>query len=80
MQGEVAIVGEGGQDFAVLAVKSHVLQSVAAREQMLAAGQRWFGIRTALLAEDSHTCGPDDLVRWLARVSPAQLPWRQFTV
>jgi hypothetical protein len=80
MTGEVAVIKEQGQTFAVLAVKTHVVQSSPEREAMLAAARQWFGVRTALLAEDGRTWGPDDIVRWLRNIHPGQLPWRQFTV
>jgi hypothetical protein len=80
MQGEVALVREQGQDFAVLAVKPYVIQNPSEREALTAAGQQWFGVRTALLAEDGQTWGPKDIVRWLQNVHVSQLPWRSFTV
>jgi hypothetical protein len=80
MTGEVALVREQGQTFAVLAVKPHVVQSPSEREAMVAAARRWFGVRTALLAEDGKTCGPNDIVRWLQNIHPGQLPWRKFSI
>lgn len=80
MTGEVALIREQGQTFAVLAVKPHVVQSPTERETMLAAAREWFGVRTALLAEDGRTWGPNDIVRWLRNVRVSQLPWRQFSV
>jgi hypothetical protein len=80
MTGEVAVIKEQGQTFAVLAVKPHVVQSPPEREAMVAAARQWFGVRTALLAEDGRTWGPDDIVRWLQNIHVSQLPWRQFTV
>ena len=80
MTGEVAVVREQGQTFAVLAVKPHVVQSATEREAMIDAGRTWFGVRTALLAEDGRTWGPDDIVSWLRNVHPSRLPWRKFTV
>ncbi len=80
MTGEVALVREQGQTFAVLAVKPHVVRSASERETMLAAGIEWFGVPTALLAEDGRTWGPDDIVRWLQNVHVGRLPWRKFTV
>jgi hypothetical protein len=80
MTGEVALVREQGQTFAVLAVKPHVVQSPSEREAMVAAARRWFGVRTALLAEDGKTWGPNDIVRWLQNIHPGQLPWRKFSI
>ena len=80
MTGEVAVIKEQGQTFAVLAVKPHVIQDPPEREALLAAAHQWFGMRSALRAEDGRTWGPDDIVRWLRNIHRSQLPWRQFTV
>jgi hypothetical protein len=80
LTGEVAVVRDQGQTFAVLAVKPHVVQSPTEREAMLGAARGWFGVRTALLAEDGRTWGPNDIVRGLRNIHPGQLPWRKFTV
>lgn len=80
MTGEVALVRQPGQTFAVLAVKPYVVQGPSERESMLAAGLEWFGVRTALLSEDGKTWGLPDIVNWLRGAQVAQLPWRTFTV
>jgi hypothetical protein len=80
MNGEVAVIAEQGQTFAVLAVKPHAVQDPNEREALLRAGVQWFGVRTALLAEDGRTWGPPDIVNWLRGVHPGQLPWRRFSV
>ncbi len=80
MNGEVALVKEQGQTFAVLAVKPHAVRDPGQRETLLRAGLQWFGVRTALLAEDGRTWGPPDIVNWLRNVHPGQLPWRNFSV
>lgn len=79
MTGEVALIREQGQDFAVLAVKPHVIQSPQEREAAMATGRQAFGVRTALLSEDGRTWGPTDIVQWLRGVELVQLPWRTFT-
>jgi hypothetical protein len=80
MIGEVALVREQGQAFAVLAVKPAVVNSAKERAELVAAGRQWFGLRTVLLAEDGRTWGDRDIVAWLRNVHPAQLPWRKFTI
>jgi hypothetical protein len=80
MSGEVALVNEQGQDIAILAVKNHVVSNRRQREEMVAFGEREFGVRTALMAENGRTWGPRDIVNWLRGVSPGQLPWRKFTI
>lgn len=80
MRGEVALVHEQGQDFAILAVKSSVISSRAQCEEMTAFGEGEFGMRTALLGEDGRTWGPPDIVGWLEGVFLEQLPWREFAL
>jgi hypothetical protein len=80
MTGQVALVRERGQDFAVLAVKSRAVTSPQQREELIAFGEQEFGVRTALLADDGRTWGPTDIVHWLSGVLPGQLPWRRFSV
>lgn len=80
MDGEIALVHEQGQDFAILAVKTSVISNPSQREEMTAFGEREFGVRTALLAEDGRSWGPRDIVDWLGGVFVEQLPWRRFSV
>lgn len=81
MRGEVALVREQGQTFAVLAVRDSVLHSPEEREKMARFGEQQFGVRTALLGADrGGTWGPRDIVRWLESVHLRQLPWRSFSV
>jgi hypothetical protein len=80
MTGEVALVREQDQTFAVLAVKPNVVANPTERGALLDAARGWFGVRTALLAENGRTWGPTDIVRWLQNVHPSKLPWRQVTV
>jgi hypothetical protein len=80
MSGEIALVKEQGQTFAILAVRNSVVTDPAKREEMIAVGEREFGVRTALLAENGRTWGPNDIVNWLRGVAVEQLPWRKFTI
>ncbi|HXS47125.1 MAG TPA: hypothetical protein VN756_06650 [Solirubrobacterales bacterium] len=80
MKGEVALVHEHGQDFAILAVKSNVISGSQSREEMVAFGRREFGVRTALLAKNGQTWGDQDIVNWLDGVLVEQLSWREFSV
>ncbi len=80
MQGEVALVHEQGQDFAILAVKSNVISNPHLCQEMVAFGEQEFGVRTALLSEDGRSWGPQDIVNWLEGVFLEQLPWRRFSI
>jgi hypothetical protein len=80
MTGQVALIREQGQDFAVLAVKPHVIANSQQRQEALTLAARTFGVRTALLGEDGRTWGPTDIVRWLSNIDIGRLPWRGFTI
>lgn len=80
MRGQVALVRQQGQDFAILAVKNNVISSPRLREEMMDFGRGEFGARTALLAEDGRTWGDQDIVNWLEGILVEQLPWRGFSV
>ena len=80
MKGEIAVIREQGQVFSVVAVKDSALHP-GQRDATLNAAQLEFGPRTAIMGERQHRVyGPDDIVRWLRNVHPAQLPWREFTL
>ena len=80
MNGEVALVHEQGQDFAILVVKDSVINSPQRRQEMSDFGFQEFGVRTALLAENGRTWGDRDIVNWLEGVFIEELPWRKFSV
>jgi hypothetical protein len=78
MRGQVALVHEQGQDFAILLVKPSALRDPAARDDLLRFCASEFGVRGALLADDGATWGPPDIVNWLRGVPAEALPWRDF--
>jgi hypothetical protein len=79
MKGEIALIHEQGQDFAILVVKNGVISSPQRRQELSNFGLQQFGVRTALLAEDGRTWGDQDIVNWLEGVFIEQLPWREFS-
>jgi hypothetical protein len=80
MRGQVALVHEQGQDFAILAVRASAVSDPRQREELVAFGRREFGVRTALLADDGRTWGERDIIDWLESVFVEQLPWREFSL
>ncbi len=80
MRGQIALVREQGQDFAILAVKPNVIHDPQARNDLLQFCISQFGVRGALLAEDGRTWGPPDIINWLRNVPAGALPWRDFTI
>lgn len=79
MKGQVALVREQGQTFAVVVVQDRVIRDPQLRDDVLAFAAQQFGARAALIGERSReTYGPNDIVRWLSSVYLEQLPWREF--
>jgi hypothetical protein len=78
--GEVALISDHGQNFAILAVSDDAVADPQLREETVAAAERQFGVPTALLAENGKTWGPEDLVDWLSRTPLERLPWRELSV
>jgi hypothetical protein len=81
MKGQVALISEQGQNFAVLLVKDRVINDPVAREELLEFAALEFGVRAAIMGATSlKTHGPQDIVRWLSGVYLEQLPWRDFWI
>src|SRR5689334_4805431 len=83
MSFDAALVREQGVSFAVVVVKSHVVQSDASRRQAISAFSHHFpGVPIVLMAQDSRGTptfwGRPDIVRFLARIPTAALPWKRF--
>jgi hypothetical protein len=79
---DAAIVKEQGVTFAVVAVKSHAANSNHARQEAAGAAQALFPVPIVLMVQDGRGrptfWGRRDIVRLLARVPVAALPWRRF--
>jgi hypothetical protein len=85
MKGHVALVREQGVDFAVVAVKPHVLNKPRHEKDNLAAAYSLeFGVPAVLMAQDARGratyYGRRDLVNFLSHIMVEQLPWREFTI
>jgi hypothetical protein len=83
VKGQVALVKEQGVSFAVVVVKPGVLHgSKSRKDETVAAFSGEFGVPAVLMAQDSRGratyYGRPDLVRFLSRIYPEQLPWRDF--
>jgi hypothetical protein len=86
MQVEAALVKEQGQTFAVVVVKPLVR---AGGDQALQRAAQSFspifpGVPIVLMWQDASGIptywGRPDIVRFLANLHPAQLPWRRWSV
>ena len=78
-----ALVTEQGITFAIVVVKSHVIQSDAAAREALRGFRPLFpGAPIILMAQDYRGTptyyGRPDIVRFLANVPVANIPWREY--
>lgn len=85
MKGHVALVREQGVEFAVVAVKPHVLaKPKPQKDDLVSAYSLEFGVPAVLMAQDARGratyYGRRDLVNFLFHVLVEQLPWREFTI
>ncbi len=83
MQIEGAIIKEQGQTFAIVVVKSHVLNS-SDRDEVASSFSRYFpGMPIILMAQDSRGTptyyGRTDIVRFLKNVHLSRIPWKKYT-
>jgi hypothetical protein len=79
-----AVIKEQGVTFAIVIVKSHILQSQAESQQAAYAFSDFFpGMPIILMAQDSRGIptywGRNDIVAFLASVDPARIPWKEYT-
>lgn len=84
MSFDAALVREQGVTFAVVAVKSHAMDTDDDRCETAAAFQVHFpGVPVVLMKQDGRGrptfWGRRDIVRFLSRVPVTALPWRRFT-
>lgn len=72
--GEVALVNDHGQNFAILAVSDDAVADPQLREETITACERQFGAPTVLLAENGKTWGPGGPSGRLALADPDRSP------
>lgn len=78
---QVALVREQGVEFAVVSVRDSVIDFPGERDELI----RWWSLQlmrpVALIGAQRHrTYGRQDIVAFLSKVHPSQLPWRQMNV
>ena len=83
MQLEGAVIKEQGQNFAIIIVKSHVLNS-SERDNAIQQFSRFFpGMPIILMAQNSRRIptyyGRADIVKFLSKLQLSQIPWKKFT-
>jgi hypothetical protein len=85
MQFEGAVIKEQGVTFAIVIVKSFVLDSTSQINDARAGFSGVFpGMPIILMAQDGRGRatyqGKPDIVQFLARISPSQIPWKRYTL
>jgi hypothetical protein len=80
-----AVIREQGVTFAVVIVKRHVLDARSRAAEAIASFSPLFdGVPTVLMAQDHRGTptyyGRPDLVRFMASVPMAAVPWREYTL
>ena len=85
MQFEGAVIKEQGATFAIVVVKSHVLDSSSQRDDARAGFSSAFpGMPIIFMAQDGRGRatyqGRPDIVRFLAGISPSRIPWKRYTL
>lgn len=80
-----AVIKEQGMTFAVVIVKSHVLNSRTEADKIIAAFQVVFpGIPVVLMAQDCRRVptyyGREDISKFMASVPIEAIPWKEYSV
>jgi hypothetical protein len=78
---QFALVREQGIAFGVVSVRDSVIDSPSQRDELTQWWTMKLGCPTVLIGAQRHrTYGRQDIVRFLRKVHPSQLPWRQMNV
>lgn len=85
MRFQGAHLKEQGVEFAIAIVKRHVVDSPGESRKAQAAFAAVFPrVPIVLMAQDGRGTpkyrGRPDIVRFLAKVDPGRIPWKEFTV
>lgn len=85
MKFQGAVIKEQGVTFAVVIVKQHVLNNKVEANQTIQSFRTVFGsIPIVLMAQNARGVpnyyGRRDIARFLARVPPSAIPWKEYTI
>ena len=85
MRVQGAVIREQGQTFAVVVVKSHVVQNRAEATSAISSFTPIFGgVPVVLMAQDSRGrptyFGRPDISRFMASVPLRAIPWREYSI
>jgi hypothetical protein len=79
-----ALIKEQGVTFAIVVVKSSVLNSSSKTKEARESFQHFFpNVPIILMAQDSKGIpkyqGRTDIVKFLASIHPSRIPWKKYT-
>lgn len=84
MRVQGAVIRKQGQTFAVVIVRSHVVQNRATAADMIESFMPVFGVPVVLMAQDGRGrptyYGRPDIARFMASVPLQAIPWREYTI
>jgi hypothetical protein len=84
MKFQGAVIKEQGQTFAIVVVKSHVLQNTIEADRTRGSFASIFpGVPIVLMAQNGSGVplyrGRQDIVNFLAKIPMARIPWKDYT-
>lgn len=79
-----AVITEQGVKFAIVIVKSHVLNNSMECDKARNAFQQYFARMPIILMAQDHNGRPTyqgrkDIVGFLANIDPSRIPWKRYT-
>lgn len=79
-----AVIREQGQTFAVVVVKSHVVQNWSEAANTINCFTPAFGVPVVLMAQDCRGrptyYGRPDIARFMSSVPIRRIPWREYLI
>lgn len=84
MRVQGAVIREQGQTFAIVIVKSHVVQNRSEAADAIRDFTPVFGVPVILMAQDARGTptfyGRPDIARFMSSVPLQAIPWREYTI
>lgn len=84
MKVDGAIIKEQGVTFSIIIVKPHVLNNDSEANSFRNAMSSIFPSPIILMAQNSYGRptyqGRKDVVKFLANINPARIPWKEYTI
>ena len=84
MRVQGAVIREQGQTFAIVIVRSHIIQNRSEAANAIRGLAPAFGVPVVLMAQDGRGnptyYGRPDIARFMANVPIHSVPWREYTI